>query len=344
MSSDVRELDGFISRGGEVPHVDPNDVLIVGLDTPETTENWYAHCARLKDESDADLEEYVVDILRTGRVDDPIDACRDGDKLIVLDGRRSTRAARIAWSRQKEIGIKKDERVTIRVLLRRGEPEELFRYNADSHKKKPLTATQRARLYLNYHERTGEDLERTRLFFGVTSQTVRNMLAIFDLDAQVQKKLDTGEIPLREAVKLRTMPRADQREALAQLVAVGATQGVAASAGIAQAKRGEKVEKIEKTRMRSRAFLVKWKNALSKNGAAENHKPLLGLLHFILGGPLPEEVAGDEHVLTALDEAGFRRKKERRGKKKKEAKPEEDADRESGKPRTKRANLDWLDD
>ena len=329
MSSDVRELDGYVSRGGEVPHVDPNDVLIVGLDVPETPENWFAHCVRIRDESDADLEDYVNDILRTRRVDDPIVVYRDGEKLIVLDGRRSTRAARIAWSRQKETGVKRDERVSVRVLLRRGDPEELFRFNADSHKKKPLTATQKARLYLNYHERTGEDLEKTRIFFSVTVQTVRNMLAIFDLDTQVQKKLDTGEIALREAVKLRTLPRAEQREAIAALAAVGATKGVAAANGIAQAKRGEKIEKPEKTRMRPRAFLVRWKDALTKNGAAESHKSLFAFLRFILGGPVPEEIAEDPEVRTTLDEAGFNQKRGRKPKKDKKKKES--------------ADLDWLD-
>jgi hypothetical protein len=55
----LKRLDGFSATGTEVPFMDPRKLVIVGLDVPETAENWFAHCARLKDITDADHQQIV---------------------------------------------------------------------------------------------------------------------------------------------------------------------------------------------------------------------------------------------------------------------------------------------
>jgi ParB-like chromosome segregation protein Spo0J len=306
-STSTRKIEGFVSLGGEAPFIDPNDVVIVGLDEPETADNWYAHCSRLADETDADLAEYANDIRLSGKVDEPIDVVRDGDRVVVLDGRRSTRAARMVWAEQAKAGVAAGDRVSVRVLVRRGSPEELFRYNVDSHKKKPLTPMQRARMILKHFSCTGEDMKKTAEAFGVTTQTIKNMSSLVDLAPDVQRAVDKGELPIREAIKLADMPRAEQQLLLTSLKEADATKGARASNGIKAAKKGEKV-KNDTRKMRSRTFLEKWRDIVKKDERFCAVKvPLDDVLKFVLGGNIPTDFP--ERVKESLIEAGFKQQK-----------------------------------
>ncbi len=302
MGSDIKNVEGFKSTGGEVPYVNPKAVIIVGLDEQENEGNWYLHDARLQDESEEDLAEYATTLRGLNVADDPIDVVRDGTRLLVIDGRRTVRAARIIWDEQAASGIDEKDRIAVRAIIRRGKPEDLFRINVDSHKKKPLTPLQHARLVLNYFNRHQEDIAKTATFFGVSEPTVKNHLALFDLAAPVLRAVDKGELPLREAVKLADMPRAEQVVAMTELQAAGATKGAALSNGIAAKKRGEKVERADKSRVRSRKLLERWL-AVVKKEKPNATVPLIDVLKFVLGGNVPK----DGHaVFELLAEAGFK--------------------------------------
>jgi hypothetical protein len=118
----------------------------------------------------------------------------------------------------------------------------------------------------------------------------------------VLKAVDKGELPLREAVKLADMPRAEQVSAMVELQAAGATKGAALSNGIAAKKRGEKVERADKSRVRSKKLLEKWL-AVVKKEKPNATVPLVDVLKFILGGNVPR----DGHaVFELLADAGFK--------------------------------------
>lgn len=321
MSNKIRELEGYKSSGSEVPYFDPNEVWIVGLDeeAPETEENWFAHCARLHDESDADLADLIENIRKTGRVDDPIDVVRDGSRVIVLDGRRRTRAARIVRKEQAEKRMPIADRVVVRAIIRTGAPEDLFRYNVDSHKKKLLNPLQKARLILNHFKSTGEDAQKTAAFFVVTKSVVRYNVRAFDLSQRLQNAVAAGKFPLQEALKLADLPRDEQNKAYAELEAANATKGAGAAQGVEKIKRGEKPETYTKRVTRSGIFLKKWRAELVKT---ETYPDLVEWLDFVLGGPPPKNM-GDDHEEILL-RAGYNPKSEKRKKTEKTPKPEKE--------------------
>lgn len=303
-SASLKKIQGFIAVGTEAPFLDPDGLVIVGLDEPETDENWYAHCQRLRDESDADLADYITSIRSAGTVDNPIQGCRDGHRIVVLDGRRTTRAARIIRAEQAKAGVAVAERVKIRVVIHAGEPDSWYRINVGSHKAKPLTPMQRARGFLHLWKRFGEDHARVAALQECSVQTVKNQLKVFDLSTKAQHALDDGK-PLRELIKLADLPREKQDAAIAQLEATGATGGAAASNGISAAKRGEAVTKDE-TRTRSRLFLEKLVKTFKKVDLVHRRLDAIEMLKFVLGGPPPKGL--DEQVLEALEAAGFKHK------------------------------------
>ena len=309
MGSNVKNIEGYESRGGDTPGLDPNKVFIVGLDEPETPENWFAHCTRLRDISDGDLEDYLAEVRLTGRVQKIVDVYADGYRRGVLDGRTTTRVARMYRAEQVKNGVAAGDLIRIRVRTHEGTPEDFYRINTSSHKQRPLTKMQEARQYLTYFTRHEEDHAKTALFFGVTAQTVKNQIAVFGLDERLHEHIDSGKLPVSQAIKLVDKPRAEQWASYQKMEAEGALKGVAASNAIAALKRGEPVGKADRTKVRPRAFLESLHKVAKREGTVVRI-PLADLLKFILGGPPPEGLKAD-----LLEKAGFKSavKKEKKG-------------------------------
>ena len=302
-------------------HQPPEALRIVGLDVPETTENWFAHCSRVKDVTEAEIKEYAESILLAGKVDHVVKAYRDGSSvLVVLDGRTTVRAARAARDLQATRKISEDKHVNVRVNIVSGPGEELYRINLDSHKHKPLTRTQYAKGMLTYHEQVGEDHAKTASFFHTTVQTVKTVLDHFRLSAKVQKAIDDHIIPTTVTKDLSSLTHEKQNEALAAMVATGSTKGAAAVNATAKAAKGEKIESKDKTRALSKKSLEGWYDVLRKDGG---YAELRGMILFFLGGPIPPEMKKNEKLMTTLEAAGFSKKKGKKKAKKTETEEKE---------------------
>ena len=301
-SASTRKLEGFVSLGGELPWLDPHSIKIVGVDVDETPENWFAFCPRAGDELEAD---WIDDIRRNG-VRMPVDVYRDGDTVVMLEGRRRVTAARLIWDEQKKAGVSETERITVRVNVRRGSAMELFGFNVGSENRKARSPMQRAALML-HARKFGADDKAVAEMFCCTAQTVKNMTSLFDLASDVQRAVDKGELPIREAIKFADMPREEQKLLLTSLKEADATKGARASNGIKAAKKGEKV-KNDTRKMRSRTFLEKWRDIVKKDERFCAVKvPLDDVLKFVLGGNVPTDFP--ERVKESLVEAGFKQRK-----------------------------------
>ena len=285
-----------------MPWLSPHAIKIVGVDIDENAENWFAFCPR----ADEKLEDAWLEDLRANGVRQPVDAYRDGNSVVLLEGRRRVRAARVIWDEQTAAGVPESERVTVRVNVRKGSPVELFGFNVGSENRKSRSPMQRAALMLQA-QKFGSDDKQIATMFSVSTQTVKNMLSLYDLAPDVQRAVDKGELPIREAIKLADMPRAEQQLLLAGLKEADATKGARASNGIKAAKKGEKI-KNDTRKMRSRTFLEKWRDIVKKDERFCAVKvPLDDVLKFVLGGNIPTDFP--ERVKESLVEAGFRQQK-----------------------------------
>lgn len=298
-SAATRKIEGFVSLGGELPWLDPLAIKIVGLDIDQTAENWFAFCPR----ADEELEAAWLEDIRQNGVRQPVDVFRDGDTVVLLEGRRRVRAARQIWDEQRKAGVPEKERISVRVNVRRGSPFELYGYNVGSENRKARTPLQKAAL-MSHALKFGADEKQIAEMFSVTAQTVKNTLALFDLAPEVQKAVDKGEFPLREAIKLADKSRDEQKQILTELRDNDALKGARASNGIAAAKKGEKVGN-DTRKMRSRGFLEKWREVVKKDEKFCAVKVGLNdVLKFVLGGNVPADFP--ERVKESLIEAGFK--------------------------------------
>lgn len=304
----MKKLDGFLAMGGEVPNIDPSEIKIVGLDLPDSANYWFAYCSRVKDIPEEEIAAYAEAIVAANKVDHVVKVYRSGDTLIALDGRTTTRAARLARQIQARRKVPLDERIAVRVVIQHGDQDELYRINLDSHKHRPLTRGQHAKSVLAYFQRVKEDLQKTAAFFRCSVPTVKLLLSHFQLTESLQRKVDTGDLPATIAAKIATLPLDEQDKRYEEMKAAGALRG-AAGKNAAEKKRGEKVDKADKTRVRPKQFLMKWYGELKK----DNYQAMAEMLLFVLGGPLPDRLKGDKKFVDTLERAGFNTGREPQG-------------------------------
>jgi ParB/RepB/Spo0J family partition protein len=213
MGSDVKNIDGYRARGGEAPWIDPNKIVVVGLDVPASADNWFAHCPRI----DEDIEEEFVQSVREDGVRKPVEVCRDGNCVVLLAGRRRVRAARIVWKEQADKDVPADSRIAVRVLVRSGSPADLFKYNVrDNADRKDLNPIQRATMMASHQKYAGEDVDKTAGMFNVSAATVRNYLSLLNLTSCVQAAVARRELSVANALVLTSLPRADQAAHLSE--------------------------------------------------------------------------------------------------------------------------------
>jgi ParB family chromosome partitioning protein len=198
--------------------------------------------------------------------------------VLVLDGRRRLKAARIVWDEQAAAGLPEAKRIIVRFIMQTGTPAELFRVNRSSHDdRKDLTPAQRALLMAHFAKHV-DGIEAVAREFGCTVTTVKNSMALLECSERVQQAIAAGTIAPTAAVRLARMPRAEQDAKLEQMIARGATRGAAA----VEIMRDEDAPAPLATRLRPVGFFERWYDGLG-TAAAEQEKLARAVLGFVLG-------------------------------------------------------------
>lgn len=189
----------------------PEDVTIIGVDTDDGPEH-HLYDERIKWALE---ENTVLDMMCRG-VKVPIEVTKDGDKAIVVDGRRRTMHAREA---NKRLAAKGAPTLRIRVLPPvSGEARDLLgsmvALNEHREDDSPLNRAKKAKRLLEY----GHTETEIAVICKVTPQAVRNWLNLLSLDPSVQKAVERGDLAASAAVELKDLPKAEQKESLEELL------------------------------------------------------------------------------------------------------------------------------
>lgn len=318
MSSSTN-ITGCIGRGGDVPWINPHEVVIAGVDEPLTDETWFAFCPRLEQRVAPD-DKLLHDIRQNG-VLRPIEGCRDGKRLLLLAGRRRTLRARIVWDEEKRRRVPdKENKGGLRFLVRDGEPDELFAFNVSENERENLTALQRAQLLRHglrhMHGTEAENIAALAEREEVVPATIKNRLAILDCHPVVQAAISTGQIPETAAKEFAAMPKADQGKKLEELVSKGITKGGALKQGLRAAREGKSAaDGGNVIRVRSRVFWERFRDEAYPDAAIREHAKIAwALARYHLGDDtaldklpslkaMAERAGGDKRKKTS-DEAG----------------------------------------
>lgn len=236
---DGRRLNAFA--------MDPQELIVVGHDTDDGPEH-PLYDERVKLPLD---EAMVLDIMDQG-VLQPVLSRKDGDRALVVAGRRRVLHAREANQR---LVAKGREPVLVPVMspLRGTDADMLGVMISENEIRRDdeyrVKAEKARRLVVHYNQSESWVARR----FGVSEAAVRQWLAFFDLSPRVQQAVADSAISASAAVKLASLSRGAQDAQLGQLLAEERRARPVSSAQVARAKRVQ----AGKSEIPSRATLRK---------------------------------------------------------------------------------------
>lgn len=192
--------------------IDPKDLTIIGLDTTDGPEH-PLHDERTKLPID---QAKVKNVIARGILE-PILVSKDGDRILVVNGRQRVRWARAA---NELIGQQGGETVLVPCMVKRGDDSDLIAIMSSSNLSEAEGMVSKAKKAQRYMDR-GHDVEDCAIQFGVTETCVRNWQKLLDLAPGVRKAVEEGRLSASAAAKLAPLPRAEQEDKLDGLVQAG---------------------------------------------------------------------------------------------------------------------------
>jgi len=205
---DVRRISAFL--------FDPDDLIIIGLDTKDGPEHPLYDEGRLK----ASIPESMVKNIMAEGVIESISITKVGDTAVVVDGRRRVRCARAANKRLKAKG---EETIKVPCLVKRGDDTSLMGIliSGNEHRldDSPIARAMKAQRLKD----RGRNLAEIGVYFGVSSTAVSNWLKVLDCIAAVKRAVEAGIISMSAAVELADLSPEEQKAALEKMIADGTT-------------------------------------------------------------------------------------------------------------------------
>ena len=276
--------------------MDPNDIVIIGLDTQDGPEHPLYDARVLLPVS----EELVQNILLHG-VMQPGLVRKDGTQAQCVLGRQRTRATREANIRRAAMGqpplmmpvmapVKADDSSLLAMMISENELRQADTYQVKAEKCRRL-------------QQYGWDVKRIAVAFGCTAQAVRNYLSFWDMSPTVQAEVEAGAISPSAARQLVDLPRAEQDVAVATIKEAVSAQptkeGKAPKAitqkDVATAQRA----KEGKDAVPTRALINK---VLDHEDAANLSEDVIRALRWVAGDFPASKIAGLTAILNAIKE------------------------------------------
>lgn len=226
---------------GTLWYFDPTELTIVGHDTDEQD---HELCDHASNAFDAERYDEYINYMRLNGIDKPIIFRRDGDRILVVEGRTTTRVARVVaplWEQDRRAeGLKGDDcKLRVPAVVRRGTADELFCVSKAANRRRPGSVTDledaKAIARLKNNGATDEQAA-TRL--GIAPSRVGQLLAVLDLHPKIQRRVGV-DISLDAASKLAKLPQAEQVKQVAEIAAAGAKPTAAAVKNKLRAEAGK---------------------------------------------------------------------------------------------------------
>ncbi len=234
------------------------------------------------------VEENLVRNIMVHGVQVPVLVVKEGNDILVVDGRQRVRAAIEANLRLEKEGAAP---VKITILPKRGHDSELFSIcilaNEMRQEDSPLVKARKANRLLTMNP----DKRACAATFGVSLAQLERWLALLDLDPKVQKAIERGDVSATAAAELAGLSREDQVAQLDGLKENSEATGVKATAKTVKraVKKGAGASEYEAPTKRD------IRKVYDNEGLDDEDKTLLG---WILGLVSADE-AGVESFLLA---------------------------------------------
>lgn len=205
---------------GTLWYFEPHELDIVGFDTDEQDHELCHHASNAFDAEH--YAEYIA-YMRLHGVVKPIVFRRDGDRILVVDGRTTTRVARVVaplWEADRKAEGVKDAKFMIPAVVRKGTAEELFCASRAANRRRPEDDPMEQAKDVAKLINGGVPEEQAAVKLGLPAARIKQLLALLQLHPKVQRKVGAG-VSLDAAVKLAKLPQDQQVAKLAEISATG---------------------------------------------------------------------------------------------------------------------------
>lgn len=194
--------------------IPPEDLTIIGLDTSDGVEHPLADPNRVR----LPLQESSVLHMMSGGFIPPILVAKDGDRIVVVEGRQRTRAGREA---NKRLVAKGEQPLCLFATYSKADVDQLMdaMVSTNSHRQ-PDDILDLAEKAHRMFER-GRDVNTIAIRQNVSGQTIRQRLKLHGLHPQLKEAVRDGACTVTDALTYSEKSQVAQREAgLAFLAAV----------------------------------------------------------------------------------------------------------------------------
>lgn len=215
--------------------MNPYDVVVIGLDTEDGPEHY------LWDERiHLPIDPAMVANIRTYGVQKAIKATKDGERVLVVEGRQRVKHNRLAWDQAIKAG---EEPPRLPVDLIRGTEQHVFGVasvgNGFTQAETPMQRAGRAH---KLFEMSGDEAH-VAVTFGVKVPQLREWFSLLGVAPQVRRAVDTGEVSPSAAAKLAKLAKAEQVAQLEQLREQGIKPTTRAVANKVRTSKGKAASK-----------------------------------------------------------------------------------------------------
>lgn len=180
--------------------VDPDDLIIVGGDTPDRKSSIYDERVDLQVK-----ESLVLNIMAYGVLVAVLVRKNAHDECEVVDGRQRVRAAREANRRFREAG-RDDECIRVPIIVKKAESSQLAGMMVSANENRqddtPLAKARKASRLLAL----GRTEDEIAVIFGVTPQTIGNWLKLLDLTPELLGQVEQGNVSAYQAMQVADAP------------------------------------------------------------------------------------------------------------------------------------------
>lgn len=199
--------------------VDPDDLVIVGGDTPDKKSPLYDERVNLP------VNESLVKNIMVYGVLEPVLVRKNAhDDFEVVDGRQRVRAAREANRRLREAG-RDAEVIRVPIIIKKAEGSQLAGMMVSANEIRqddtPLAKARKASHLIGL----GRTEDEAATIFGVTPQTIGNWLRLLNLTPELLSQVEQGNVSASEASKVAKAPEAVQRKIAAKVEAAPTQKG-----------------------------------------------------------------------------------------------------------------------
>jgi ParB-like chromosome segregation protein Spo0J len=205
---------------GTLWYFEVHEPTVVGHDTDEQE---HELCHHASNKFDAEHYDEYINYMRLHGVVKPIVFRRDGDRILVVDGRTTVRVARVVaplWEADRRAEGVKDAKFMIPAVVRKGTADELFCASRAANRRRPEDSPIEQAKDVARLVNGGATTEQAAVRLGLPVARAGQLLTLLELHPKVQRQVGAG-VSLDAAVKLAKLPEAEQVAKLAEIQATG---------------------------------------------------------------------------------------------------------------------------